>query len=205
MATCRTKKRVSVRGPISAPPRAARTRTCPDGGHVLQHAGADGHGPVGELVPGEQIAGEGARQHQHEERQPHPPAHAPRRQVAPLEEDAQQVERGDPHQPACGPVVHVPDEGAEAHLLHQGHHRRVGTLRGRFVGGEQERPARGKQQEQDQRRAAEAEGPREAKRLGGDGARVEVPEEGREGGLPPRIVAVHGDQMGNLKRVPQTS
>lgn len=97
--------------------------------HVLERCGTDGDGPIRQLVPGEEVTREGARHDEEQERHPHEPVSPPRREVPAPVEDAEQVEEGDEHEPARGPVVCVPDQGPEGHVIDERHHRSVGPLR----------------------------------------------------------------------------
>ena len=148
--------------------------------HVLDQVGADGDGPVAELVPRQQVPGEGERQREHEERHPEDPVELARALVGPGEEGPDQVQHHDEHHQVGGPPVHVadqlPESDAGAQVLHvavrRAHRRRV----------EEHEVDPGDHQDDEQHRGDEAEPERvaDAQHPGGNLHRVEVQEEVRE-------------------------
>ena len=118
--------------------------------------------------------------------------------AAPVE-DPQQVQERHQQEAVGRPVVDVADEGPERRLVDDLRHRAVGPLGRGLVGHEQQRPGHREQQEEHHRDAAEAEGAREAQRLGRHGPRVEVEEQHRE----PRGLALRrGERRSSLSSDP---
>src|SRR5262245_21824972 len=81
--------------------------------HVRSHR----HRPDGELVPGQQVAGEGEEQREHEEEHTDHPVELARRFVGSGQEDAEHVEPDGDHHPVRRPAMHVPHQHPEGHIV----------------------------------------------------------------------------------------
>src|SRR5579872_5879007 len=80
---------------------------------VAGHIGADGDGPVADLVPRQEVAGEAQQEGGEKEDHANHPVELTRRLIGAMVEDADHVQRdGDDHQ-VRGPAVHVAHQLAE--------------------------------------------------------------------------------------------
>src|SRR6266542_2089481 len=133
----------------------------PDHRRVAHHRGADRDRPDGELVPGQQVAGE--RQQQGEQQQHHAdhPVELARRLVGAVVEDPGHVQEHREDHQVGGPSVHISHELAEEHRGRQRLHVVVGELltqAGRWpVEEHQEDAGDGEQDEQEEGQPAQAE------------------------------------------------
>src|SRR5713101_8699332 len=91
-------------------------------GRRARHVGADGHRPDGELVPGQQVAGEGEQERQREEVDADHPVELARRLVAAGHEDPEHVQPDEDDHAVRRPAVHVahdhPEGDVEIEVLH---------------------------------------------------------------------------------------
>lgn len=125
-----------------------------------RHVCADGNGPNGELIPRQEIAGEGKQQRRGEKNHAHDPVEFARGFVRAGEKYAKHVQpHGDDHA-VRGPTVHVAQEHAERHVELQILHVRKRVLcGGAIIKHEQHARDRGDEKEQE---SDAAHAPREA-------------------------------------------
>ena len=101
----------------------------PDPGDIAEHADADGHRPVGELVPRQQVAGEVGRENKGQQRQADHPVEAARAVPAAGEEDPQHVGEDHRDQDVGAPVVDIAHQTAEEIRAFEPGHGLVGQIR----------------------------------------------------------------------------
>ena len=82
-------------------------------GDVVDEIGPDGDRPVAQLVPREQVAGEGQAEREHQQHHTDDPVELPRLLVRAGEERPHQMEDHDEHHQVGRPPVHVADELTE--------------------------------------------------------------------------------------------
>ncbi len=82
--------------------------------HVVHEVGADGHGPVRELVPRQQVPGEREREREQQQHHADHPVELARLLVRAGVEHAHEVQRDDEHHEVRRPAVHVADQLPEA-------------------------------------------------------------------------------------------
>ena len=119
-ATCRTKKFARVGAPTSGPPRkraAARSRKPEYSPSMLVQMV---HRPVGQLIPGKQIAGEIGAKHKEQQKQTNDPVDATPRIESPGENDPYHVQQDDADEKIGTPVMDISDPESEGRLLSQG-------------------------------------------------------------------------------------
>ncbi len=121
------------------------------------HVGADRDGPDRELVPGQQVAGEGEQQREHQQDDADVPVELPRRLVGAGHEDAEHVQPDRDHHGVRAPAVELAHD-AERGRLAQVHDVDVGVLDRGPVVEHQQQPGDGLDQEQEERRASHAPG-----------------------------------------------
>ena len=95
-------------GPDHVPAQEQELEALPNDGGVGRDVGPHRNGPEGELVPGEQIAGEGQGESKQEEGHPHHPVELARGFVGAGPEHPAHVEEDDEDHGVGGPAVHVP-------------------------------------------------------------------------------------------------
>ncbi|MDZ7581780.1 MAG: hypothetical protein U5R30_14620 [Deltaproteobacteria bacterium] len=121
---------------------------------VFQHAQADGGGPVGQLVPGEQVSGEVGCQHEDEKTQTDDPVHPARGSKSAGEENPQAVQAQNDHEKIGAPEMDVADELSEGQSRLQANQRIVGLGGKRLVGELQQDAGEKLQRHQHHGRAA---------------------------------------------------
>src|SRR5438270_3587117 len=126
-------------------------------GGVAHHVRPHRHGPQGQLVPRQQVAGEGEQQRQREQDDADDQVELPWGLVGDVVEDQGIVQEHRQHHQVGGPAVHVPDEQAEGHRRLEGLDVVPRLGRGGPVEEHQEDPGHRQDDEQEERQSSEAE------------------------------------------------
>ena len=100
--------------PICSPPMSRFWIVLPSEGHVVDEVGADGDRPVAQLVPRQEVAGEGQAEREHQQDDADDPVELARLLVGTRVERPHQVEDDGEHHEVGRPPVHVADQLAEA-------------------------------------------------------------------------------------------
>src|SRR6202521_883785 len=151
-------------------------------GRVLCHVGPHRDGPDGQLVPGQQVAGEAQQQRDQQQQGADAPVELARLLVGAGQKDARHVEPDRDHHRVRRPTVHVADDAAEGDHELQVAHVLVGVLRGGHVIEHQEEPGDGQHDKEEEGQSAEAERVRHPDPGAPYADRVDVEEEVRECG-----------------------
>src|SRR3984893_7705215 len=148
---------------------------------VLGHVGADGDGPDGELVPGQQVTGKAQQQRDQQQQGAHAPVELARLLVGAGQKDARHVQPDGDHHRVRRPAVHVADDAAEGDDELQVAHVLVGGVGSGDVIEHQEEPGDGQHDEEEEGQSAEAERVRHPDPGAPHADRVDVKEEVRKG------------------------
>src|SRR6185312_5257995 len=144
---------------------------------IAGHVRANGDGPVADLIPRQQIAGETEQQRRQEERHADDPVELTRWLVGAVIEDAHHVQRHRHHHQVSRPAVHVAHELAEDDGAVDLLNIRVGDTLLRHEVEHQEDARDGQHQEQEERETTETPGVGDFHRLAAHLDRVEVEED----------------------------
>ena len=145
-----------------------------DDGDVFQHADADGGGPIGKLVPGEQVPGKIGCQHEDEKTEPDDPVQPARGVKAAGKKDPQAMQANHHDQEVGAPEMHVADQLTEQETLLKVHQRLVGLGGNRPVGKLQQDAGEQLQRHKQGCNAAQNPGQGETQRLFSNPARSEM-------------------------------
>ena len=161
----------------------------PTTGRVAGDAGADRNGPIGKLVPRQQVTGEGQRQRQQKQHHAQHPVELARRFVGAGVEDAAHVQHHKQHHQVGRPAVQVAQHLAGRDHELQVFHVLVGVVGGRHVIEHQQHA--GRDQDEEQVKGDQPQPQRGAKlqRAPVDLGRLQVQQEARDGRLRPLQVA----------------
>ena len=154
---------------------------------VVQQVRRDADRPEGELVPRQQVAGEGKPQGDQEQPEPDRPVEFPS-EVRAREDDPEQVQKGREHHGVACPAVQGPDKGAEGHGV-----LKVLCAFVRFAGvgnivDHQQNTAQGQQEEQGEGHDPQPESRLWLHRPGRNPQRVQVEDEVPAHGMRERFV-----------------
>ncbi len=152
------------RGAHLRPAQQQMLEALADQRHVAEQAGAHRHRPVGQLVPGQQAAGEIGDEGQPQQAQAQQPVEAARRVESRRVEDTQQMQPGHDQQQIGAPVMQVADQLAECHLGLEMDDAQVGFRRVGPVDEHQQHTRDDLYGQQQQRRPAQAESVGKAQR-----------------------------------------
>ena len=97
-----------------------------DDGDVFQHADADDGGPIGQLIPGEQISGKVGCQHEDQQTEPDNPVYLSGRVKAAGKKYPQTMQAGHNDQEIGAPEMQVADQLAEQKAFLKVRYRRIG-------------------------------------------------------------------------------
>ena len=173
-AVCSAKKLRRVAGPIRGPPRTSLLQPAAGQRDVLQHADADGSGPIGQLVPGQQVPGKIGRQHEDEKAEADDPVQPARGVKTAGEKDAQAVQADHHDQEVGAPEMDVADPLAEQEPFLKADQGLVGLGGNRPVGELQQDAGEQLERHQHGRHAAQAPGQGVAQAPFRDPARPEM-------------------------------
>ena len=127
----------------------------PDEGHRTSHIDPDLRGPVGGLIPGQEIAGERKHHHDQEQDHPHHPHELAWRLEGSIEKDLEHVQANRDDHCRRAPMVEAADEPAEGHLVFDVLHAVIGMIRRRSIVHGEEHAGDSLQHKQEERGRAE--------------------------------------------------
>ena len=157
---------------------------------VAGHVGADRDGPVGDLVPRQQVAREAQEERQEEQHHAHHPVELAGRLVGAVVEDPHHVQEDEEHHQVGRPAVDVAGQQPERHLRLDLQDVRVRLGGGRGVEEHQVDAGHGEHEEEEEGEPAQAEGVGELHGMLAHADRVQVQEDVVHHRVRPRPLVV---------------
>ena len=162
--------------PTSTPPSRMRDDRGVEQRRVAAHVRADRDGPIGDLVPRQQVAREAQHDGQEQEHHADHPVELARWLVGPVVEDPHHVQEHEEHHQVGAPPVDVAGQQAERDLALDLEDVGVGEGGRGHVEEHQVHAGHGQHQEQEERQTAQTERVGELDRVLADAHRVDVQE-----------------------------